>query len=85
MVREVRGSVLEDEPRFGRFKVQNFQVHSNIKWKIYPFFDILCSKNFWFSSRFSLFCEVRWFKLRFQKTNLDSEGSRFGFLKVREV
>ena len=24
VVREVRGSVLEDEPRFGRFEVRNF-------------------------------------------------------------
>ena len=38
VVREVQGSVLEDEPRFGRFEVWNFQVHSNTKWKIYPFF-----------------------------------------------
>ena len=41
VVWEVRGLVLEDESRFGRFKVQNFQVRSNTKWKIYPFFDIL--------------------------------------------
>ena len=46
------GSVFEDEPRFGRFEVLNFQVRSNIKWKIYPFFDILCSKKFWFGLRF---------------------------------
>ena len=28
------GSVLEDEPRFRRFEVQNFKVHSNTKWKM---------------------------------------------------
>ena len=41
MVQEVRGRVLEDEPRFGRFEIGNFQVRSNTKWKIFPFFDIL--------------------------------------------
>ena len=54
MVREIRGSVLEDEPRFRKFEVQNFQVHSNTKWKIYPFFDILRSKNLWFEVRSSV-------------------------------
>ena len=81
----VWGSVLEDQPRFRRFKVQNFQVCCNIKWKIYPFFDILCSKNLWFSLRFSLFWEVRRFEVQFQRMNLGSEGSRFNFLKVWEV
>ena len=76
---------MEDEPRFGRFEVLNFQVRSNIKWKIYPFFDILCSKNLWFSSRFRLFWEVWRFEVQFQRMNLGSEGSRFGFLKVRDV
>ena len=29
-VREVQGSVLEDEPRFRMFEVRNFKVHSNM-------------------------------------------------------
>ena len=41
--------VLEHEPRFVRFEVRNFQVRSNAKWKIYPFFDIL---SFLGSSKF---------------------------------
>ena len=89
VVREVRGSVLEDEPRFGRFEVRNFQVRSNTKWKIYPFFDILWSKNLWFGSRFSLFREVRRFKVRrfklwFQRTNLGLEGLKFSFLRFEK-
>ena len=51
--------VLEHEPRFVRFEVRNFQVRSNIKWKIYQFFDIICSKILWFGSRFGLFWVVR--------------------------
>ena len=78
-------SVLEDGPRFRRFEVRNFKVRSNTKWKIYPFFDILCSKHLWVSSRFSLFWEVWRFEVQFQKTNLCSEGSRFSFIKVLEV
>lgn len=76
-----------DKPRFGRFKVRNFQVRSNIKWNIYPFFDILCRENLWFGSRFSLFWEFRMFKVWFQRMNLGShsEGLRFGFLKIQEV
>ena len=76
---------MEDEPRFRKFGVWNFQVRSNIKWKIYPFFEILCIKNHWFSSRFSLFWEVWRFEVRFQRTNLGSEGSvflRFGKFMV---
>ena len=84
MVPEVRGLVLEAEPRDGRFKVQNFQVRSNTKWQIYPFFGILLSKNLWFGSSFGLFWEVQRFKVQFQRTNLASEGSRFSFLKVWE-
>ena len=80
MVRQVQGLVLEDEPRF---EVWNFQVRSNTKWKFYPFFDDLCSKNLWFGSRFGLFWEVWRFEVQFQRTNLGSEGSRLSFLKVQ--
>ena len=50
-----------------------------------PIFDILCSKNLWFGSRFGLFWEAQRFKVQFQKMNLGSEGSKFSSLKVREV
>ena len=79
------GSVLGDEPTFGMFKVWNFKVCSNTRWKFYPFFDILCRKNLWFGSRFSLFWEVWRFEVWYQRMNLGSEGLRFSFLKVREV
>ena len=75
---------MEDEPRFRKFGVWNFQVRSNIKWKIYPFFDILCSKNLWFDPRFDLFWEVQRFEVQFQRMNLGSEGLRFSFLKVQK-
>ena len=77
--------VLEHRPKFGRFEVWSFQVRSNTKWKSYPFFDILCSKNLWFGLSFHIFWEVRSFEVRFQRTNLGSDVSRFSFLKVREV
>ena len=40
VVQEVQGSVLEDVPRFGRFKVQNFQVRSNTKDRKFTHFFI---------------------------------------------
>ena len=70
MLREVQGLVLKDEPRFGWFKVQNFQVRSNNKWKIYPFFYILCSKFHWFGSSIGLFSEFLKFEVQFQRVFL---------------
>ena len=65
-VREVQGSVLEDEPRFRRFMVQNyFPVCSNTKWKIYIFFVILCCKVR-FSVQFGFFGRFRGLKFSFR-------------------
>ena len=75
----VRGSVLEDKPRF---EVRNFQVCSNIpKGKFAHFFYSMQSEPFLVQG-LVLFGR---FEFRFQRTNLGSEGSRFGFLNAREV
>ena len=78
---EVKGLVLEDELRFRRFDVWNFQVRSKLpiqngKFR-YTFFDILCSEVR------SLVLFFGRFEVQFQRTNPGSVGLRFGFLKVR--
>ena len=72
---------------FGKFEVwfwrTNFgsggsEFSGSFQYQIYPFFDILFSKNLWFSSRFCLFWEVR--SLISEDETRCSEGSRLGFI-----
>ena len=80
VVWEVRGSVLEDKPRFGIF---GFVPISNGKFTYFFIFYVVRTfgsvQGSFFFGRFG--CS----KFSFRGQTFGLEGSRFGFLKVREV
>ena len=84
---------------FGRFEVQFWRMNlgsGGSRFRIFRFIPISNGKfthflifyavrTFGSVQGFVFFRRVQRFKVQFQGTNLGSEGSRFGFLHLREV